>query len=289
MIPFILFLISQLTIKTEIYPKKEIYYRGEPVSLKMIIKNEGTEELRIIPPSFFNENFKIFIYKGDKQGKSLVIPREIFLVEPIYLWKRSKKTWENISMILQPMVTLIFYFNLATLVNDERDGEFIYSYGIYYIDSLRYGIPEYINLQEIPDLSPSLYSKPLSIKISQKVIVEKPFGELKKIFDRWGEARQKVKESKFKDYSLYLEVLKICPDTCPYFPNILIECLNYIEPKRYWIKKFLNTYLYHPFAIKYISDKKWLEENVLPYGKEFIDSLPDKVKNEIYKTLKRKW
>ncbi len=67
-----------------------------------------------------------------------------------------------------------------------------------------------------------------------------------------------------------------------------IECLRNIEPKRYWIKKFLNTYLYHPFVIKYISDREWLGKNVLPYGKEFIDSLPNKVKNEIYNTLKGK-
>jgi hypothetical protein len=125
--------------------------------------------------------------------------------------------------------------------------------------------------------------------MNKEIIVKKPEGKLLEIRNKWLEAREKAYFSKEMDFSYYLEVLKICPDTIPYFPNILSECLDKIEPKRYWLKKFLNTYLYHPFVGGFINDYEWCKKMILPYGKEFIDSLPDKVKNEIYKTMEGKW
>jgi len=275
------YIISQIIIKGEILPQKESYYLGEPISFKLILKNIDKKKWRIHPPYLFS-NLLVIIYR---EGKRLRLPKECVL--PFILIPARPETWEEWApIILSPNDSFITYLNFATLFKEH----YIWKPGKYFLEKIIYYMPPHE--KPIPVLSIPVWIDTLVLNINKEIIVIEPQGKLKEIYDKWVEVRDTIlyssNPSKRKNFSPYLDVLKICPDTCAYFPNILYECLGKIEPKRYWLKKFLNTYLYHPFVEGFINDYEWIKKMILPYGKEFIDSLPDEIKNEIYKTLEKK-
>jgi hypothetical protein len=266
-------------MKGEIIPEKSFYYAGEPISLKIVLKNIGEKKWRIHPPAILNGNIGIIIYH---EGKWVKYRAPVHVISEVHLSSKVE-VWEGYAnIILQPGDSFITYFHLSTLWG----ANYIYRTGKYLLEKIIYTLPSH---DEPPSLSIPVWMETITLSMNKEIIVKKPEGKLLEIRKKWLEAREKAYFSKEMDFSYYLEVLKICPDTIPYFPNILSECLGRIEPKRYWLKKFLNTYLYHPFVGGFINDYEWCKKMILPYGKEFIDSLPDKVKNEIYKTMEGKW
>ena len=266
-------------MKGEIVPEKNFYYLGEPISLKLILKNIDEKKWRISPPARHKGNIAIIIYH---EGKRVRYTAPLYSTVFVHL-PSQVEVWEGYAnIILEPGDSFVTYLNLSTLFADN----YIYRAGEYLLEKIVYQLPLH---EGPPSLSIPVWTETIILNMNKKIMVKKPEGKLAEIRKKWAEATKRAYFSgKERDFSYYLEVLKICPDTCPYFPNILIECLDEIEPKRYWLKKFLNTYLYHPMVYGFITKYRWVNKLILPYGKEFIDSLPDEIKNEIYKTLEKK-